>query len=53
MNTVVIQNDLKEEQLFLFYVIFCFQGLKLVLSSVTMEEEPMETDLLQDPNGDK
>ncbi|KAJ4450136.1 hypothetical protein ANN_01543, partial [Periplaneta americana] len=28
------------------------QGLKLVLSSVTMEEEAMETDNQQDPNGD-
>jgi hypothetical protein len=30
-----------------------FQGLKLVLSSVAMEEEAMETDNQQDPNGDK
>ncbi|XP_069674723.1 integrator complex subunit 1 isoform X2 [Periplaneta americana] len=28
------------------------KGLKLVLSSVTMEEEAMETDNQQDPNGD-
>jgi hypothetical protein len=30
-----------------------FQGLKLVLSSVAMEEEGMEIDNQQDPNGDK
>jgi len=30
-----------------------FQGLKMVLSSVAVEEEAMETDNQQDPNGDK
>jgi len=33
--------------------LFPFQGLKLVLSSVAMEEEAMETDNQQDPNGEK
>jgi len=30
-----------------------FQGLKMVLSSVAVEEETMEIDNQQDPNGDK
>ena len=30
-----------------------FQGLKMVLSSVAVEEEAMEVDNQQDPNGDK
>lgn len=30
-----------------------FQGLKMVLSSVAVEEEAMEIDNQQDPNGDK
>jgi hypothetical protein len=29
------------------------QGLKMVLSSVAVEEEAMEVDNQQDPNGDK
>jgi hypothetical protein len=32
---------------------YFFQGLKLVLSSVALEEEAMEIDNQQDPNGDK